>query len=384
VSTVVSVKFFVSLSDEFCNNHSIGTFHLNLWRLVLSHGLQVVAMPVFLLLLESVEHESLVKKYSVVVCCFIAIGAGSAAVYGCAAQVISLFAQHQAFFFVGAYGFSLCVAPLNLQLGDLCSTDGPQWSRIWEFYSISTIFNFLGLLAFVVLGKGTKTGYHLLLDKDSRLRHEGTLVMGPHRIAVKEGYVAAEVQRPEDESKVEMAQETEMSSGVGLPMRTVWKKCTLYATSLFFTLLVNMVVCGEYTKVPLQGQIEPLHTWLYYSYFITQMCGAVLAMAPAVKSCLTPNVLLVISFFRIGGIAAIYEYSEHVNNFNGVTDWEVLLFFTIFMLLGGVVFACAFSGATKLFSEPHDKAASATIMNTIYYTSICLASVVSALNGVGV
>ena len=109
----------------------------------------------------------------------------------------------------------------------------------------------------------------------------------------------------------------------GLPICAVWRKCVWLGVSLFFTLLVNMVVCSEYTKVPLQGQIVALHTWLFYSYFASQCCGAVLALVPVIRSCLSVHVILVISIVRFGGVAAIYEYNQRPQRFEGVSDWGV-------------------------------------------------------------
>ena len=109
----------------------------------------------------------------------------------------------------------------------------------------------------------------------------------------------------------------------GSPICAVWRKCVWLGVSLFFTLLVNMVVCSEYTKVPLQGQIHALHTWLFYSYFASQCCGAVLALVPVIRSCLSVHVILMISIVRFGGVAAIYEYNQRPQRFEGVSDWGV-------------------------------------------------------------
>jgi hypothetical protein len=57
----------------------------------------------------------------------------------------------------------------------------------------------------------------------------------------------------------------------------------------------------------------------------------------------------------------------------------VVIFFTVHMWLGGIVFCQCFTVATNLFVNPAEKTVGATVMNVLYYTGVCVSSIVLLL-----
>ena len=52
-------------------------------------------------------------------------------------------------------------------------------------------------------------------------------------------------------------------------------------------LLENLLVCGEFARLPVQGQIPSLRTLMMYSFYAVQCVGAMVAMNKALQELLT-------------------------------------------------------------------------------------------------
>eukprot|EP01048_Picozoa_sp_COSAG05_P003764 COSAG05_NODE_181_length_14767_cov_9.554859_6_plen_71_part_00 len=64
-------------------------------------------------------------------------------------------------------------------------------------------------------------------------------------------------------------------------------------------------------------------------------------------------------------------------------DRLVLIFFSLYVFIGGVCYCQCFSCATALFAHPADRSLSATVMNVIYYAGVCAASIVILISSSG-
>ena len=98
---------------------------------------------------------------------------------GTYAQAISIFPkQYHAFFFIGTYSLSVCVAPFNVAVGNLdCTTGGSnhddaRWAAIEIFYACAGGFNVIGVLCFVLVGCVTSQGRAVFDAKQRDLERE--------------------------------------------------------------------------------------------------------------------------------------------------------------------------------------------------------------------
>ena len=243
------------------------------------------------------------------------------------AQLVSLFdARLHPFFFIGTYACSVVMAPVNWALGELCHGDQVLWERVALFYGGAVLFNIAGIAAFWCLGRCTQHGREVLAAKDEHLVQEyRRITAGQSAFEEADGHGG----NP-DEVKVEGDRER-CGSGYSLAITdsgksfystssmefsrlqggqlepevgaSVWGRCRWAGLAMVLTLLVNIVVCSQYMRVPVKGQesspafpcplapnrrpsdlsngmpqIPSLQTWLYYSFYVAQCLGSLLAM----------------------------------------------------------------------------------------------------------
>ena len=72
-------------------------------------------------------------------------------------------------------------------------------------------------------------------------------------------------------------------------------------------LLENLLVCGEFARLPVQGQIPSLRTLMMYSFYAAQCVGAMVAMNKALQELLTARLIAVRSVmsYALHGVARI-------------------------------------------------------------------------------
>ena len=81
--------------------------------------------------------------------------------------------QYHAFFFVGTYSLSFCIAPFNLAIGDLScnkiTAPEAHWPRILTFYCIAACYNIFGTACFLSVCWLTSEGKRVFEAKDRDL-----------------------------------------------------------------------------------------------------------------------------------------------------------------------------------------------------------------------
>ena len=146
---------------------------------------------------------------------------------------------------------------------------------------------------------------------------------------------------------------------------------------MMLALCENLLICGQYSGLASQGQIGSLPTVMMYSFYASQCLGAAMLTNERFQGLLkSQRILLFLAILRLPGVPMIFYHNRH-NTGSGLfgNDYSVLLFYTVHMWLGGVVFCQSFTLATHLFDNPADKTVGATVMNVLYYVGVCVSSV---------
>ena len=371
--------------------HLVSSRRFGLLRLLFGHSLQLAVLALFFWLLwdapETWAGNDVFLGLSLVV-----VGVCCAIVYGTCAQTVSLFpSEYHPFFFVGTYSVSWMIAPLNVATGELCDTHsgGARWQSVVLYYSAGAVFQLLGLAAFVVVAWCTHEGFDAFTDRD--LQHAGKYAATPRTPRRRK----AGAPLPIRDSQILRVPATATDSDARpQTLREIWRKCGWVGGAMVLSLVQNILICGLFQELRVQGQIPSLRTLMFYAFYvrpktllgrapasladrwrghprarpqISQCCGTLLVMLPAVKRCLTATALMAIAVVRLPLLVLIFVYN-HQSSGSLIfgSDWEVAGLYSLYMLLGGVVFSQAFSLASELFDRADDRAVAATCMNVLY------------------
>jgi hypothetical protein len=405
-------------------------------RVVTGHVLQLLALLVFFGGLHDEDSPVLHRPHTPVrtwddtqslhmYCTFVVIGTGCAIVYGTYAQTVSMFPQrYHAFFFIGTYSVSWAIAPFNILIGALCplavqSTESaggehgtcvvgdacPQWTKIGVFYTIGAMFNIMGLLAFIAL-TSTQLGQQVYALKDEVLvptssgrRRNNTgnasspaapqqlggggassiqvgdlVVVNPPESSFSTGRTATD----SDADARSIYSGSSSDSNGADPDGTsgnVWSVTLGCGLVMMLALCENLLICGQYSSLKSQGQIPSLGTVMMYSFYASQCVGASMLTSERVQHLLnSQRTLLVLAILRLPGVPMIFYHNRHPSGLFG-NDVSLLLFYSVHMWLGGLVFCQSFTVATHLFDNPADKTVGATVMNVLYYVGVCVTSI---------
>ena len=292
-----------------------GTRTAAIFRVILGHTMQLAALAVFLALLydDASTDAKESSKHWLLIICFAVVGLGCAIVYGTYAQTVSMFPErYHPFFFIGTYLVSWVVAPVNMALGELCElrdADGAlldipvqHWNRIFGFYGISSVLNVGGAGVFVMFTCRAQVALKAFATKDDQLRAPMLLSQEP---SVAEWLSGAEGNSPISSAK-------HLQKAVSVPPSSrleVWKRCSMVGSVMAVGLLENLLVCGEYSQLQIQGQLPSLRTMMMYSYYAAQCIGACVAMQPAVAELLTLPLITALTLLRLPGVVLIYAYN---------------------------------------------------------------------------
>ena len=290
--------------DQTCDRRQ-GAKVAAIFRVVLGHSLQLVALLIFLTSLRDIDKSSnTAGRRGLLVVTFSVIGVGTAIVYGAYAQTVSIFPErYHPFFFIGTYLVSWVVAPVNVALGELCTVREPDgslmetpqvhWDKIFEYYAIGCILNVVGCVMFIVFTTGTQKARQAFQTKDDQLT---TAILGSVQQQVPESasWVVEPVNGsmltsppPSSPPSSPRPQLAAAESAPPLELCQVWRKCFFVGGVMALCLIENLLVCGEYSRLPIQGQIPSLRTLMMYSYYAAQCVGASVAMIPIVSELLT-------------------------------------------------------------------------------------------------
>lgn len=414
-------------------------------RVIFGHATQLLFLAVFLGGLHYDEEAGggaqIDKRVNspfaevLIAVCFLGIGAGCAIVYGTYAQAVSIFPKHyHAYFFVGTYSLSWCIAPFNLVVGDLSCVvsthDDAHWGRIGIFFTSAACFNVVGTLAFLIVSYLTREGKTVFDEKDKDLLRESSTnleiqaeleavwadvnsntlfdlqlaasapvarrihtdraqtknpvsVSGLDDSATRSGDFIVDTGSIQDRSRIDGADSSPdpRVQGLGASRIEIWRRCTWVGLIMTIGLMESLLVCGEYDNLPIHGQLKSLPTLMMYSFYAAQCCGAIIVMVPCVQRVMTQPVLALLTVARAPGVAMIYVYTREKDagvGHSGIfgDDYQVLAFYTAFMFIGGASFCQSFSAATLLFETAAERASSATVMNVLYYAAMCVASLI--------
>ena len=311
---------------------------------------------------------------SLLIGCFIFIGFGCAFVYGSSSQIVALLpSKFHAYFFVGAYLNSIVMAPVNTAVGQLFTIKDHQcteiyWNKITKFYAISTFTNCFGVLSFVVLCYCTVTGKRAVMGvgTNENDNEEGGGIGLPMEFVLNPASPTLS-ERGRGIKKINSGQIWRQLFGVGLTMVLV--------------LVENMLVSSSYHKIPVAGQIFAIPTVMMYSFYMSMCVGSMTSSFKCVQKKLTTSILFGLTLLRVPGVVLIYWYVglNPIDIRNGTApinpgDYGVLVFGSIYIWLGGIIFSRSFSIATEMFTRPEEKAVSATVMNVLYFFGICAVS----------
>ena len=379
----LGVQIIQSRYDQAFNMR-FGMRNAALFRLLLGHGMQLLALFVFFYKLWDsdgdgdgrLDPSDMAGKHMLLTVSFVFIGTGCAFVYGTCTQIIALFPQrYHAFFFVGTYSVSVCLSPVNYAIGDLYSTDPTMmecdaihWERLAMYYSVGACCNLIGLTAFLVLCFGTYAGQRAMrLSEQDTGRKLGAQALA---LADRGGGTPGS-------GHGESSQHTPLERQASAPMSEVWKKCIPIGSTMVLCMVENMVVCNEYSSLAVEGSIPSLPTVMMYSFYAAQCVGSATVMWKRISERLTTPVLFALALLRLPGIVMIVYYTSQspIAVANGTaefaSDWGIFIFFSCYMWLGGVIFSQSFSVATALFDKPDDRASGASVMNVLYFGAVC-------------
>lgn len=331
----------------------VGSRQFALVRLVVGHAVQLVALAVFFALLHD-DPRRWEGDDTFMALAFIVIGCSCAIVYGTCAQTVSLFpSEVHPYFFVGTYSVSWAIAPLNIATGQLCDEGSatPHWDRVVVYYSAGSTFQILGLVAFIVLAY-THVGGGAFSRKDHLL--ERAAVATPRRKKVapaaferkdnEKGWIV-----PTSDGKVpgggeQLPQVDRPSRAAVSPAEArhslvyIWRKCLYVAAAMVISLLENLLVCGLFARLRVQGDIPNLRTTMFYSFYISQCFGTIVVMVPVVERLLTANCVMVITIIRLPFLVAIFIYNQQTGrSLLFQSDLEVAGVYSVYMFLGGMV-----------------------------------------------
>ena len=192
------------------------------------------------------------------------------------------------------YSVSVAIAPLNIATGELCDEVGgkPHWDRIVGFYAASAAFQLAGLAAFIVLAYSGVGGASAFSKKDMQL--EKAVVATPRRKRPSDsGWImprssdgripGSPVGRPEPEREPQREKElvdpirqtTEIQR---YSLVQIWRRSAFVAATMAISLVQNLLACGLFGRLRIQGDIPVLRTTMLYSFYISQCCGTLLVM----------------------------------------------------------------------------------------------------------
>merc|ERR1740121_3240487 len=115
---------------------------------------------------------------------------------------------------------------------------------------------------------------------------------------------------------------------------------------------------------------------MMYSYYVSRVAGTVLTMIPAMQKCLNMYALFVLTSLRLVGLWSIVSYistpAAVIKQGSGTfsSDMDVLLWYTMYQWVGGIVFARSFAVASSLFWSLPEKAKASTVMNVVYFAGM--------------
>ena len=142
---------------------------------------------------------------------------------------------------------------------------------------------------------------------------------------------------------------------------------------MVLVLVENMLVSSSYHKIPVAGQIFAIPTVMMYSFYMSMCVGSMTSSFKCVQKKLTTSILFGLTLLRVPGVVLIYWYVglNPIDIRNGTApinpgDYGVLVFGSIYIWLGGIIFSRSFSIATEMFTRPEEKA--------LYFFCICAVS----------
>lgn len=298
-------------------------------RLLVGHSVQLGMLCLFFGLLHG-DPDRWEGNDDFLAVSFLVIGCCCAVVYGTCAQTVSLFpSEAHPWFFVGCvmwpahlflalrlpafrctskhnlrpstcfcfdrtYSVSIAIAPLNVVTGELCdeARGKPYWDRIIAFYSTSSAFQLAGLVAFAVLAYSGVGGADAFSKKDAQLQRAVVATPRTKRPADR-GWIVPRSsdgripgspgQRPEREpeqsSDKQLVDPNHRHSLVrNHSLVQIWRKSAYVAATMAISLVQNLLVCGLFCRLRVQGDLPALRTTMLYSFYISQCIGTVVVM----------------------------------------------------------------------------------------------------------
>ena len=370
-------------------NRTYGTRAATLLRLVV--GQVMILIPLFVFFQQLYRHHPTplpptLPSVTVLVLCFTSIGFGCAFVYGSSSQIVALVpTQYHSFFFIGLYLNSLIMAPTNSIIGQLFTIrdhhcTAVYWDRIVQFYGISSVVNVLGVLSFLVLCYWTKTGKSAVLG----------VVVENTEVALDADADQIENSAVDDVVGVPMhfvlsavsPTPTEREHGVEkTSVSSIWCRLFYVGLAMLLCLMENILVSNEYHKLPVSGELMALPTIMMYSFYISMCVGSMASSFQWMQKHVNTTVLLTLATIRLPGVVCVFWYADlNVNQVRNGTavvnpgDYGVLVFGSLYIVVGGLIFCRSFSIATELFVLPKEKAIAATVMNVLYFMGIGVVS----------
>lgn len=163
------------------------------------------------------------------------------------------------------------------------------------FYAASAAFQLVGLAAFIVLAYSGVGGAAAFSKKDLQL--EKAVVATPRRKRPSEsGWIVPRssdgripgspvlmIGRPEPER--ELQREKELVDPIRQTIEIqrhslvqIWRRSAFVAATMAISLVQNLLACGLFGRLRIQGDIPVLRTTMLYSFYISQCCGTLLVM----------------------------------------------------------------------------------------------------------
>eukprot|EP01047_Picozoa_sp_COSAG01_P077698 COSAG01_NODE_14087_length_1497_cov_8.035765_2_plen_301_part_00 len=238
--------------------------------------------------------------------------------------------------------------------GDICQAVG--WSTVYAYYLIGGAFNVAGFFAYVFLTRCTRSGAGKLVEKDLQLQRESSEDHGGGGAEAKEGASST-------------------------PLLSIWMRCGVTGFTMVLSLCENLLVCSQYDALRTRGELPGLSTLMMYSFYAAQCVGAITVMSHRVQVVLQSKVLLFLALVRVPGVVMIFVYNDTPDcdfaEGKGLfgSDWEILIFYFVYMWIGGMTFSQCFSISGALFQLTTDKIVSATVMNVLYFAAVVCVSV---------
>ncbi len=339
-------------------------------KLVLGHGLMVVPMCFFFDQLYSTHAVASHPSHALVIGCYTLIGAGCALVYSTTSELTGLMPHRfHAFFFIGTYMVAVCMAPVNLSVGDLYATDDQgrctsiDWDRLATFYCASLGCNVAGVVAVVVLCCCTRAGRQATAAHGEQLWGGGAAEAPAQDLLLHapEGRRVVPFRSPEPTTKLR-----------------VWWVLSREATGMFFSMTGSMLMCAMYSRLPIAGQIKSLNTTMLYAFYVSQCLGAATTMLPAVVRQLDARLLLALAMARLPVVPlfAWYTSLDPAEVAAGTApvnpgDWGVLVIAFVDTWMGGVLFSRSFSLAMEKFDGAEARSKASTVMGVVYSGGLC-------------